>query len=766
MNITCHESDSSLVLIVDDDRFTRMQLRGMMEQEGYTVVEASDGEEGLAVYMSLHPDIVLLDALMPIMDGFTCCSQLRSLPQGDRTPVLIITSLDDRESVNQAFEAGATDYVTKPVHWAVLRQRMRRLLQASRATEELRQQNQQQRLMGAMLERIRQSLNLEEILSTTANEVRQFLQTDRVIIYRFNPDWSGIVEVESVDERWTAILGQTILDPCFASSYVEPYKHGRIRATEDIHNAGLKQCYIDLVSQLQVKANLVVPILQNRAEGQELKTEEGESGSSQPLPLSTDNTELWGLLIAHHCSQPRQWQAWEIDFLSALATQVAIAIQQSELYQQVQRLNTNLEHQVQERTSQLQQALKFEAMLKRITDKVRDSLDESHILQTAVQELAQVLAVKYCDTALYDINGATSTVCYEYTLSMPSSEGSEIQMASNPAIYSQLLQGKYLQFCKLGPNPIQPNSGQFSVLACPIFDNQGVLGDLWLLNDREYIFNDLEIRLLQQVANQCAIAIRQARLYQASLTQVEELEKLNQLKDDFLSTVSHELRTPVSNMKMAIQMLEVLMEKKDDWCENHIINQNPENHPAYRYFTLLNDECDREMNLINDLLHLQQLNAGAHPLEKTTIRLQDWIPHIIEPFEQRTQKYKQILQVDIPEELPILVSDPFSLARILTELLTNACKYTPPEEKITIAVRAKSEILQICVTNSGIEIPTNEISRIFDKFYRIPSHDPWKHGGTGLGLALVQKMVAYLGGVIKVQSTSENTCFLVELPIA
>ncbi|MBD1903207.1 GAF domain-containing protein [Trichocoleus sp. DQ-A3] len=763
MNITCTEPDSYLVLIVDDDKFTRMQLRAMIEHEGYTVAEASDGEEGLAAYISLHPDIVLLDALMPILDGFSCCRQLKSLPQGDRTPVLIITSLDDRESVNQAFEAGATDYVTKPVHWAVLRQRMRRLLQASRAAEELRQQNQRQRLMGAMLERIRQSLNLEEILNTTASEVRQFLQTDRVVIYRFNPNWSGMVEVESVDERWTPILGKTIVDPCFAENYVKPYKQGRIRATEDIYNAGLKQCYIDLMSQFQVKANLVVPILQNRAEEREPASREEPSLSSQIAP-STDSTQLWGLLIAHHCSQPRHWQPWEIDFLSSLAIQVAIAIQQSELYQQVQRLNTNLEHQVQERTSQLQQALKFEAMLKRITDKVRDSLDESQILQTAVQELAQVLGVTYCDTALYDINGATSTVCYEYTLSMPSSEGSEIQMASNPAIYSQLLQGKHLQFCKIGPNPIQPVSGEFSVLACPIFDDQGVLGDLWLLNDREYIFNELEIRLLQQVANQCAIAIRQARLYQASLAQVEELEKLNFLKDDFLSTVSHELRTPVSNMKMAIQMLEVIMEETCNW-RDEIANKSAERHPGYCYFELLNNECDREINLINDLLHLQQLNAEAHPLEKTAIHLQDWIPHIVEPFEQRTHKHKQILQVEIPEELPILISDPFCLARILTELLNNACKYTPQGEKIKVAVHAKSEKLQLEVTNSGIEIPTDEIPRIFDKFYRIPSNDPWKHGGTGLGLALVQKMVAYLGGTIKVESESKITCFLVELPI-
>ncbi|HEY9805694.1 MAG TPA: response regulator, partial [Candidatus Obscuribacterales bacterium] len=135
-------SDSPLVLLIDDDRSMRFLLAQAIKQEGYQVIEAKDGEEGLALYQQVHPDIVLMDALMPVMDGFTCCAQLRSLPGGDRLPILMITCLDDPDSVDQAFVAGATDYVTKPIHWAVLRQRVRRLLETSRATTKLQQQTE------------------------------------------------------------------------------------------------------------------------------------------------------------------------------------------------------------------------------------------------------------------------------------------------------------------------------------------------------------------------------------------------------------------------------------------------------------------------------------------------------------------------------------------------------------------------------------------------------------------------------------------------
>ena len=177
--------------------------------------------------------------------------------------------------------------------------------------EALQEQTERERMVVEITQRIRQTLDLEEVLSTTVSEVRQFLQTERVFIYRFEPDWSGIVVVESVDPSYPSILKTQIKDTYFAESCGRKlYQHGRIQATEDIYITSFSQCHTDLLAQFQVRANLVVPILQP--------------------------TDLWGLLIAHHCSAPRDWQPLEIELLKSLAAHVGIAIQHSELYQQLQ----------------------------------------------------------------------------------------------------------------------------------------------------------------------------------------------------------------------------------------------------------------------------------------------------------------------------------------------------------------------------------------------------------------------------------------------
>jgi diguanylate cyclase (GGDEF)-like protein len=137
MNMAASHSKNPLILIADDDPFARMQLRLSLEQEGYQIAEAQDGGETLAAFEQLQPDIVLLDALMPDLSGFECCARIQTLPDGKNTPVLMITGLDDRASVDRAFEVGAADYVTKPIHWAVLRQRVRRLIQQAQLQRQL-----------------------------------------------------------------------------------------------------------------------------------------------------------------------------------------------------------------------------------------------------------------------------------------------------------------------------------------------------------------------------------------------------------------------------------------------------------------------------------------------------------------------------------------------------------------------------------------------------------------------------------------------------
>ncbi|RMF63693.1 MAG: GAF domain-containing protein, partial [Cyanobacteria bacterium J069] len=549
-----------------------------------------------------------------------------------------------------------------------------------------------------------------------------------------------------------------IEDPCFRENWLKLYAQGRSRAIADVYAANIDPCHRDFLLQFQVAANLVVPILVQQ--------------------------QLWGLLIVHQCCRPRQWQEWERDLLLQLGNQVGIAIQQSELYHHVRLLNASLSMQVQERTAQLKKALSFEALLKRITDKVRDSLDEEMILHKVVQELGTGLGISICDTGLYDLEQGISVIQHEYAMpGIPSRCASVIVMNDYPAMYNQLFQGQPVHFCwrmtppAVSAKPEQPGSGAnkltadqpqqtlreitqpFSVLACPLKDDQGLLGDLWLYRASQEPFEEMEIRLVEQVANQCAIAIRQARLYQAARCQVKELEHLNELKDNFLSSVSHELRTPMANVKMSSQMLEISLRQLgllDDPKLNHI----------QRYCQILKDECQRELKLINDLLDLSRLDAGMEPLLLSRIHLSDWVAHVAEPFIERTHTQQQHLVIDIPPDLPVILTDASYLSRILGELLNNACKYTPPNGTIQITVKeAPSAHLSIIILNTGVEIDVAEQERVFERFYRIPSNDPWKHEGTGLGLALVKKLVEQLSGSIGMTSSNHQVTFTVTLPV-
>ena len=258
--------------------------------------------------------------------------------------------------------------------------------------------------------------------------------------------------------------------------------------------------------------------------------------------------------------------------------------------------------------------------------------------------------------------------------------------------------------------------------------------------------------------------------------QLKERELFNQLKDDFLSRISHELRSPMTNIKMATRMLKLIHQQKiggENSSTHFFVDQE---QPAFKskvdhYLLILEQECDREMSLLNNFLDLQQLDAGNYHLNQTTACLQESIPHVIKPFFDRIKNQQQILHLDIAKNLPILTIDQTSLERILTELLGNACKFTPMGGSITVKLCTKLpstkslETLQLKVSNSGIEIPLSEQAQIFERFYRIPGDDRWKYPGTGLGLTLVKKLVEHLGGLIRVESSTGKTCFIVEVPV-
>jgi diguanylate cyclase (GGDEF)-like protein len=130
--------DVPQVLIVDDDRSTRSTLRFTLQRDGFRVEEAADGAQALMMLKRFQPDVILMDAVMPVMDGFTACARMQELPGGSAIPVLMITALEDNSSVERAFAAGASDYIPKPIHYAVLSQRVRRIIEANRAEKRIR----------------------------------------------------------------------------------------------------------------------------------------------------------------------------------------------------------------------------------------------------------------------------------------------------------------------------------------------------------------------------------------------------------------------------------------------------------------------------------------------------------------------------------------------------------------------------------------------------------------------------------------------------
>jgi PAS domain S-box-containing protein len=133
------ENKKPLILVVDDSAFMRSTFRNFLEEEGYETVEAENGMEAINLFEKVKPDIVLMDYVMPGFSGVTTCAKLKSLHNGKETPVIMVTSLEDENSVNLAFEAGATDYISKPINWAVLRQRLSRLIQARNTEKTLNQ---------------------------------------------------------------------------------------------------------------------------------------------------------------------------------------------------------------------------------------------------------------------------------------------------------------------------------------------------------------------------------------------------------------------------------------------------------------------------------------------------------------------------------------------------------------------------------------------------------------------------------------------------
>lgn len=193
----------------------------------------------------------------------------------------------------------------------------RNITEQKKAAEELERQNRRAQLLANLSLKIRESLDIAEILETAVTEIQALLKADRVLVYRFQPDGSGIISNEKTQPGIPSLLGEVIEDPCFQEKYAQLYSQGRVRVVSDVESEGLKPCYLELLQKVQVRANLVVPLFLEQ--------------------------QLWGLLLAHQCSGPRQWQPFEMELLSQLANQIGIALTQAALLERERKRGLELE---------------------------------------------------------------------------------------------------------------------------------------------------------------------------------------------------------------------------------------------------------------------------------------------------------------------------------------------------------------------------------------------------------------------------------------
>ncbi len=604
--------------------------------------------------------------------------------------------------------------------------------------------------MMDVISRIRASLDVTTVFNTTVSEARRILGLDRVLIYQFDDHYNGTSVAESVKAGWTPSLGVEIQDTCFRESRAEHYNgKDRVNLIPDVSQADLSPCHLALLERFEVKANLVVPIF--------------------------EGSRVWGLLIANQCSGPRQWQDLEVATLMQMATQLSIAIQQTEAI----RIEKELEVE--------RQALADREQLLQLISKIPRPLTVEETLQTTATELRQALQADRVVIYRFRPDWSGEFVAE----SVLPGWGSLLERQEwDPILQSTMSDCNVQKLSHYADTPLRNSlieAGEHTNVFRTVEDIYAAgLSDCYVemlerFQARAYLivtitfeskawgllavyqnagprrWKQSEINLTYQVATQLTVALQHLTLHERDQARINELEEFHQLKDDFLSTVSHELRTPLTSMRMAIEMLK-------QTAASEMVSVERLN----RYIGMLESECRREINLVEDLLNLQRLAANPDPVNLDEIDLDAALKLCAQTFAIRAHDYKVKLRYAAEAQLPTLKTEATGLDRILQELLNNACKYTEPGGEILISATPLTQQaipgLQISIGNTG-EIPAQELPRIFDKFYRVPMGDPRHRGGTGLGLSLVKALVEALHGQIAVTSAAHWTAFEIWLPL-
>ena len=311
---------SSTVLIVDDTPNNLQLLFQYLKNTGYRILSAYSGRTALETVKTIRPDLILLDVMMSEVDGFTTCRYLKNNAATKDIPIIFMTALTETVNKVRGFELGAVDYITKPIEKQELLARIRTHLSLQDLNRRLAKEADRQKLLFEISDRIRQTLDLKLILQTATTEIRSFLNCDLVWLACKENDNISVKAISTSDDFKLQLPENLPKEYLYLNSTeYQFYLQGNIRIIEDNNECAT----IEQLCSCSSQARLIAPILIN---------------SNSSANSTTKDNLLWGWLIAHQCMSHKPWLSEEIDLFKKVTTQLAIAIKQALLYQQIAEL--------------------------------------------------------------------------------------------------------------------------------------------------------------------------------------------------------------------------------------------------------------------------------------------------------------------------------------------------------------------------------------------------------------------------------------------
>ncbi len=707
------------ILVVDDEP-DNLDLLYRTFYRDFKVIKAQSGHDALEM-LSEEGDIAVIisDQRMPGMSG----TELLSLT-ADRYPNsirIMLTGYTDVEDLVEAINEGKVfKYVTKPWEEEDLRTVVNQAVDThsvlNARTQELNRVLRQETLLNAITNTIRSAQTSPEMLKTIIETLGKAFELDYGIVKPLaevelnSPAFHYVgtgVSAERRTENSMALSPETLelLEGTVWSTAFTQH----LEVIEDVVEAAPNAVAVAAYQALDIHTSLLIPL--------------------------TCKQDVLAVMALHKCAHQKPWEESEIKLLMTLADQAALALSQTWTYERVQSLAQR------------------EVLINTITQALHASLESNEIFAAITQKLGQALLSDSCTLSLWTETHSQCVGRYDAIDALaPTLPEADVAIAQH-AIFAQMLATKQpvvVNTVSAGVDTdLGKRDGTKALLAVPLLAESKITGCIVLQqvnSDRQW--KPDEVTLAQSVANQAAIAVQQADLYQKSRCQAEQLLELDQQKNAFFQNISHEFRTPLT---LTIGPLESAVERNEGLdAEQSVI-------------ALRNSR--RLLRLVNQLLDLQRLDAGKMQPTFRPCDLALFTTEVVEAFHTYCERKQITLTTEISACAPVYL-DMEKFDKVLYNLLSNAMKFTPSGKSITVRLNEANGKAQLQVSDEGIGIREDQIPHLFERFRQADGSANRHYEGTGLGLSLVQELSELHGGKVSVQSVyGQGTTFTIDLPL-